>query len=58
MSTQVSTFLILFLTTRLFIPLPCKSSTFKFLLVLSVEAIGSMHFSVNLLLARLTDLTY
>lgn len=52
MSTQVSTFLILFLKTRLLMPLPYKSSTFKVLLVLRVAAKGSMHFSVILLLAN------
>ena len=49
MSTQVSTFLILFLKTRFVKLFPCKSNTFKLLLVLNVAAKGSIHFSVNLL---------
>lgn len=54
MSTQVSTFLILFLKTRFAIPLPCKSSTFRVLFVRRVAASGSMHFSVILLLASIS----
>jgi hypothetical protein len=54
MSTQGREFLILFLNTLFAIVLPVRSKLFKTLLVRSVAASGSMHFSVSLLLLKIS----
>ena len=53
-SIHVNEFRILFLKTRFVILLPCRSNIFKFLLVRNTAAIGSVHFSVSLLLAKIS----
>ena len=54
MSTQGREFLILFLNTLFAIPLPVRSKLFRTLFVRSVAASGSMHFSVSLLLLKIS----
>ena len=58
MFIQVSEFFSLFFETRFVMPLPSRLRCFRPLAKRSVAASGSMHFSLILLLLRLSDSIY